>query len=152
MKGNVTKKAVMTFGLICLLLAMIPTIVFSWGDATHIYISDRLKARVGYENRNEMWGSLGPDIFNFVFDPALCPTWLADQTHGSTPDSFMKVWNAAGTTAEKALAYGFVSHNEAWGADFTAHISGLTFGHDWGYINEKAMVLAEHLDKPDRAL
>jgi len=141
MIGKVTIKAFITFGLICLLLTMVPASAFSWGDAIHVYISDRLKAQWGYKNMNEMWGSEGPDIFNFIFDPALCPAWLADQTHGRTTDSFMKVWNAANTTSEKALAYGFVSHNEAWGADYTAHVSGLTFGQDVGYVNAKAMVL-----------
>jgi hypothetical protein len=138
MIGKVTKKAFMTVCLICLSLAIVPALAFSWGDATHVYISDRLKAQWGYNNINEMWGSLGPDIFNFVFDPSLCPVWLADQTHA---DSFMKVWDKADTISEKALAYGFVSHNEAWGADHTAHVSGRTFGQDYGYINEKAMVL-----------
>lgn len=146
MKAKVTKKGLLTLGLICVLVSMVPTVAFSWGDATHVYISDRLKARAGYNNLNEMWGSLGPDIFNFIFDDTLCPLWLAEQTHGTTdPDSFMKVWNAASTTVEKALAYGFVSHNEVWGADSTAHISGLTFGQDMGYINAKAMIL---LDTP----
>jgi hypothetical protein len=145
MNANVTKKAVMVFASICLLLGMMPAAAFSWGDATHVYIADKLKARVGFKNMNEMWGSVGPDIFNFIFDPALCPDWLAKQTHGGATDSFMKVWNAANTTAEKALAYGFVSHNEVWGADFTAHISGLTFGPGVGYINAKAMKL---LDTP----
>lgn len=147
MKRKVSKRALMILGFICLLLAMMPAAAFSWGDATHAYISDRLKARVGYNNINEMWGSLGPDIFNFIFDEAFCPSWLAEQTHGTipAPDSFMKVWNAASTTSEKALAYGFVSHNEVWGADYTAHISGLTFGQGVGYINVKAMVL---LDTP----
>jgi hypothetical protein len=55
----------------------------------------------------------------------------------------LKVWNAASTTSEKALAYGFLTHNEVWGADTTAHISGLAFGQDVGYINAKAMVLLE---------
>jgi len=143
MKEKVTIKALLTLGLICVLLAMVPAAAFSWGDATHVYISDRLKARFGHNNINEMWGSLGPDIFNFIFDDALCPDWLADQTHGTilVPDSFMKVWNAASTTAEKALAYGFVSHNEVWGADLAAHIHGLTFGQKEGYIEAKAMVL-----------
>ena len=141
MIGKVTIKAFITFGLICLLLTMVPASAFSWGDAIHVYISDRLKAQWGYKNINEIWGSEGPDIFNLIFDPNLCPAWLADQTHGTTTDSFMKVWNAANTTSEKALAYGFVSHNEAWGADYTAHVSGLTFGQDVGYVNAKAMVL-----------
>jgi hypothetical protein len=145
MKRKRTEKTVTVLASICFLLAMIPAAAFSWGDATHIYISDRLEARAGYRNINEMWGSLGPDIFNFVFNEAFCPTWLTDETHGRVVDSFMKVWNAAGTTSEKALAYGFVTHNEAWGADHTAHVSGLTFGETYGYINEKAAIL---LDTP----
>ena len=150
MKREVTKRAVMTFVSVCLFLAMMPVAAFSWGDATHAYISDRLKARVGYKNINEMWGSLGADIFNYIFDETLCPGWLAEQTHGRPGDSFMKVWDAAGTRAEKALALGFVSHNELWGADFTAHISGLTFGPVWGYINTKAMELLNTPLYPDQ--
>jgi hypothetical protein len=149
MKGKVTKMAFKMPVFICLLLIMAPAVAFSWGDATHVYISDRVKARLGFNHVNERWGSLGPDIFNFIFDPNLCPTWLAKQTHGTTdpdssdPYSFMKVWNAAGTAPEKALAYGFVTHNEAWGADRTAHVSGLTSGQAEGYINAKAMELLE---------
>jgi hypothetical protein len=145
MKKKGTKMATVTLGLIYLLLIMMPAVAFSWGDATHVYISDKLKARFGLNHINERWGSLGPDIFNFIFDPTLCPTWLADETHGRVVDSFMNVWNAASTISEKALAYGFVTHNEAWGADYTAHISGLTFGDGVGYINAKAMIL---LDTP----
>ena len=138
-------KELMMIGVIFLMLFSLSAEAFSWGDATHIYISDKLKARFGRDNTNEMWGSLGPDIFNFIFDQDLCPSWLAEQTHGGTTDSFIRVWNAASTTSEKAVAYGFVSHNEVWGADYTAHISGLTFGQGVGYINAKAMVL---LDTP----
>lgn len=145
MQANRLKKELIMVGIIFLMLFFFSTEALSWGDATHVYISDRLKARFGRANTNEMWGSLGPDIFNFIFDEALCPIWLAEQTHGWTTDSFMKVWNVASTTSEKAVAYGFVSHNELWGADYTAHISGLTFGQGVGYINAKAMVL---LDTP----
>lgn len=138
---NRMKKDLVRLGLIFLVLISLSTEAFAWGDATHVYISDRLKARFGYDNLNEMWGSLGPDIFNFIFDETLCPSWLADQTHGRTTESFLKVWNAASTTSEKALAYGFLTHNEVWGADTTAHISGLTFGQGVGYINAKAASL-----------
>lgn len=143
MEWNVTKKALLTLGLICILLAMVPASAFSWGDATHAYIADKLRAPAGYYNLNEMWGSLGPDIFNFIFDDTLCPLWLAEQTHGTptVPDSFLKVWDAANGPVEKALAYGFVSHNELWGADFTAHLHGQIIGQDEGYINAKAIEL-----------
>jgi hypothetical protein len=143
MNRRAIHKIIATLGLISLCFAIAPAATFPWGDATHAYISDRLHARMGYKNLNEMWGSLGPDIFNFIFDPSLCPTWLADQTHGRTTESFLKVWDAANSRFEDALAFGFVSHNEAWGADSTAHISGRTFGQSVGYINAKAMVLLE---------
>jgi hypothetical protein len=46
----------------------------------------------------------------------------------------------------KALAYGFVTHNEVWGADSTAHQNGLTFGQGEGYIIAKAPELAAILE------
>jgi hypothetical protein len=141
MKRKVTKKAFMTLGLICFLLVMIPAAAFSWSQATHAYIADRLGARAGHDNLNEMWGSVAPDLFIFIFDPTLCPGWINDQTQGASSETFMKVWNAASTNFEDALAYGFVSHNEAWGDDHTAHVACLTCGHDDGYIIVKARQL-----------
>ncbi|MGO9443624.1 MAG: hypothetical protein ACLPXB_02485 [Thiobacillaceae bacterium] len=97
--------------LICFLALMTPAVAFSWNQATHAYIADRLGARVGYDNLNEMWGSVAPDLFNFVFDPALCPGWISDQTQGADPATVMNIWMAASTDKEKALAFGFLSHN-----------------------------------------
>ena len=141
MKRKAAKKAFMTWGLICFLFIMIPAVAHSWSQATHAHIADRLGARAGLDNLNEMWGSVAPDLFNYVFDPALCPGWIADQTQGTYSETFMKVWNAASTHSEDALAYGFVSHNQQWGDDFTAHISCLTCGQDDGYILIKARQL-----------
>lgn len=93
-----------------------------------------------------MWGGTAPDFFNYVFDPNSCPGWVADQTHGTTSETFLKLWNAAGTPGEKAFAYGFVSHNQQWGADYVAHTSGLQRGYESdGYIIIKARQL---LDAP----
>jgi len=102
MKKKVTKKA-FTLGLICFLFVMIPAAAFSWSQATHAYISDRLGARVGYDNMNEMWGSVAPDLFIFIFDPAVCPTWITDQTHGTYSETFMKLWNAAVLNLRKVI-------------------------------------------------
>ncbi len=111
---------------------------FSWNQATHAYIADHLGASAGHDNLNEMWGSVAPDFFNYVFDPALCPDWVADQTQGIDADTVLKVWDAADSEKEKALAYGFVSHNNDWGADHTAHEASLTLEPDQGYIIIKA--------------
>jgi hypothetical protein len=141
MKRKVITKVSLSV-LICILFVMMPAAAFSWSQATHAYIADRLGARVGYDNLNEMWGSVAPDLFNFVFDPAVCPGWIADQTQGTYSDTFLKVWNVAATNAEDALAYGFVSHNEQWGADHSAHESGLRPGYEnEGYIITKAKLL-----------
>jgi hypothetical protein len=45
-----------------------------------------------------------------------------------------------------AYAYGFASHDNAFGADFTAHVDAVTGGVDRGYVIEKAAVLAPYLD------
>jgi hypothetical protein len=139
MKRKITKKA-LSLGLICLVFAM-PPATFSWNQPTHAYIADRLGARVGRDNLNEMWGSVTPDFFNFVFDPVLCPGWVSDQTHGTYSDTFLKVWNAADTDVEHALAFGFVTHNQAWGADHAAHIACRTCGQNDGYVIVKARQL-----------
>jgi len=148
MKKKVIRKALTTMGLIFFLFAMTPSTAFSWNQATHAYIADRVGARLGHDALNEMWGSTAPDMFNFVFDPALCPGWIADQTQGTYSDTFLKVWNAAAANAEEALAYGFVSHNEQWGADHIAHETSLTLGQDEGYIIAKLTML---LNTPDPA-
>ncbi len=127
--------------LIGCLIVLAPVAASSWSQATHAYIADRLGARAGADDLNEMWGSVGPDLVNFIFDPAVCPGWVADQTHGLESDTFLKLWNAARTEKEAALAFGFVSHNQQWGADFTAHVSGLTSGQGVGYVLSKAAAL-----------
>jgi hypothetical protein len=140
MKRKTTKKTFVTLALICLMVVM-PPAMFSWNQPTHAYIADRLAARAGRDNLNEIWGSVTPDFFNYVFDPALCPGWISDQTHGTYSDTFMKVWNAVDTNGEDALAYGFLTHNQAWGADHTAHIACRTCGENDGYIIVKARQL-----------
>ena len=69
MERKVTKKAFLTLGLIFVLFVMIPSAAFSWNQATHAYISERLGAQMGHDNLSEMWGSVGPDMFNFILTP-----------------------------------------------------------------------------------
>jgi hypothetical protein len=143
MERKVTRKAFTALGLICFLSFMIPAKAFCWNQATHAYIADQLGARVGHENLSEMWGSVAPDFFNYIFDPSVCPGWVSDQTHGMYAETFLKVWNAARSEKEFALAYGFLSHNEPWGADHVAHESSLTLDSNEGYIITKAKLLLE---------
>lgn len=145
MEKDIVKKNVVALGVACLLSFMLPEAAQAWNQATHAYIAERL---VGPEKLKEMWGSTAPDFFNYIFDPKVCPGWVSDQTHGTTGETFLKLWNAADKPIEKALAYGFVSHNQQWGDDYVAHISGLRPGYENdGYIIIKArQVLAAPVD------
>jgi hypothetical protein len=116
---------------------------FSWGWAVHTYIDDQFSTKRGLRNGNQVYGGLAPDLFNFRFDAPVYRAYLFDQTH----NNFMKVWDAAQSIPGKALAFGFVSHNEVWGVDSTAHHSGITFGVDEGYVIAKAKALKDILDQ-----
>ncbi len=123
---------------------------FSWGWAVHAYIDKQFETKWQIRNTNLLYGSLVPDIFNYQFDaPAL---YMHDQTH----NNFMKLWDAARSQPGTALAFGFVSHNELWGVDFTAHKSGITVGglgtipghpEAGGYVVAKAYELKAKLDQ-----
>lgn len=103
------------------LLLLIPASVFAWGYATHVYFADHLGKSWGYWNLQEMYGAMAPDMFNAIFGTPYYD-YLRSQTH----EQFHKVASHAKTTGLKAFAYGFTSHNDIWGADFTAHHDGRT--------------------------
>jgi len=113
------RKAAFYVWLIALLL--IPTYVFSWGSATHAYFANKLGSSRKYLNLQEIYGAMVPDMFNLSFD-SLYFDYLQGQTH----EEFDKVASRAGTKGLKAFAYGFTSHNDVWGADYTAHHEGRT--------------------------
>ncbi len=122
---------------------------FSWGWAVHTYIDEQFETKWQIRDANLLYGALVPDIFNYEFNgPAL---YMKDQTH----NNFMKLWDAARSQPGMAVAFGFVSHNELWGVDYTAHKSGITFGQlgtipghpdEGGYIIAKAYILKGILD------
>ena len=121
--------------LLCLALLgsmiLFPTAAFSWGSAVHAYIGDKLGAQEGLLNKNEVYGSMAPDLFNFQLTKPEYRIFLYGQTH----NNFQKVLDEAKSQPAMALAFGFLSHH---GADYTAHDSGITFGQDQGYIIAKA--------------
>ena len=137
------KKGIVLSLSLVLLLVWSAVPAFSWGSATHAYILDHIGKRLPLMNANELYGVMGPDIFNYVF--TLTPeqmTVVNAYTHG-TPvnEAFMEVWKKARWWGyEKSLAFGYVAHNEVWGCDFTAHIHSLTLG-DEGYVITKAEAL-----------
>jgi hypothetical protein len=130
------------------MMVLLPTAAFSWGSAVHAYIDGKLATKWKLLNGNQDYGAMVPDAFNFSFDQPAYMGFLYAQTHMN----FLHVWYDAESRPAKALAFGFVSHNDVWGADFTAHHSGITSGQGKGYIIAKAEILKVILESiPDYA-
>jgi len=130
-------------GFTFLVVGLFSSEAFSWGFATHAYIDDHLGKTKKNQNADEIYGSVAPDTFNYLFTNPDYLGFLADQTHVEVT----KLWNVSNQGLGKSLAYGFVSHNDLWGADSTAHHNGLTFGQDVGYVIAKATLLADKLSQ-----
>lgn len=98
-----------------LLLALGMSTGLGWGNGTHTHFSKQLGAHHGLPNLNEMYGAVLVDAFNLVLDEK--GQFMADLMHHNA----MAVTTAATTCEQRAAAFGFVSHNDTWGADWTAH-------------------------------
>lgn len=127
-------------GASLVLWASVSAPVYGWGAATHAYIAHELDDQQGSADLTRMYGALLPDAFNVMFgDPYQSQLWT--QTHYE----FMKLVQSAVFEQDQALAYGFASHNEAWGADRTAHISAIGRPGQ-GYVIRKQNELAGKLE------
>lgn len=111
-------------------------VLFAWGPATHAYFAKELSQ--GRLDSQEIYGATAPDIFNLMFSPPYY-AYLADQTH----HRFIKVKRKAWKLKLSSFAFGFVSHNENWGSDYTAHLNGRTTQK--GYVTTKSYLLAPKL-------
>jgi hypothetical protein len=111
------------------------TDVLAWNWGVHAYIDDHLGATDPASNSNEIYGGVAPDLFNYVFD---------DHLYAMTHKQFMKVW-AARSPSTNSCAFGFVSHNDKWGADSTAHHDCTSCGtKNEGYVIQKAEYMVEN--------
>jgi len=126
-------------GLLALLCCAVPA--HPWGWAAHTYVIDQTGTKKPAANLQEIYGGMAVDTFNYLTlaDPNLAPVQdiLFHEAHYQP----LALWENA-PAALKPLAYGFVSHNEAWGEDWTAHIQNLTIGGREGYVIIKARALA----------
>ncbi len=126
--------------IIALVVCAAPGLAFGWGAATHAYLAKELGHEPGVMNLQEMYGSVVPDMFNLNFGYEH-QDYLWNETHYE----FMKVVEEAKFDESTAFAYGFASHNEAWGADLTAHLSSITVNPEEGYVVTKKKILAPQL-------
>ena len=141
--GQIIKKALVPVISIFLLLGILSGLASAWERGTHAFIAHKLKKASGPYDIEEMYGAMAPDAFNYLFTPPyiLYRDFLYDQTH----HHFLKIQNAVKYGYEKASSYGFISHNNLWGADSTAHLASLTLLPDEGYVITKAKLLDEYL-------
>jgi hypothetical protein len=124
-------KRSMVFVCCLALSAVFPGIALSWGAVTHAYFADELGEEWGYRNLQEIYGSTLPDMFNLMYDSPY-KDYLWEQTH----HEFSKLSACVDGNAMRAFAYGFTSHNDTWGADYTAHHSAIT-APGTGYVIAK---------------
>ena len=139
MKRNLTGAVL---GLLALFCCAVPA--YPWGWAAHTYVIDQTGTKSPSANLQEVYGGMAVDCFNYLTlaDPNLAPVQniLFHEAHYQP----LSLWENA-APALKPLAYGFVSHNEAWGEDRTAHVQNLTIGGNEGYVIIKARELAGEL-------
>ena len=137
------QKSRVAVGMLAVWLVFLASTAYPWGFATHAYLAHWLNKQEGQRDLNEMYGSMTPDMFNFRFDlPVYGPGQIYDQLH----NEWQNIWDQKKTGMEKAAGYGFISHNDAWGADYTAHHAGVTYGTDEGYVIAKAQELLAYDD------
>lgn len=102
---------------VLILLIAVSTVALAWGPGTHAYVANKLNK--GVDAPDTIFGAVSPDINQVLSTDQNSPFFYA------THYDFINVWNATTVVTSptaKALAFGFVSHNEAWGADYYAHI------------------------------
>jgi hypothetical protein len=121
--------------LLSLIVLLVAPASFAWGPGTHTYIAGQINPSAA--NADRRYGAIAPDLNQMVSYDQNSPYFKATHHHS------MYVWDAAGADkpVQKDLAWGFVTHNEAWGADYTAHISSLTLDHSQGYVIQKSQQL-----------
>lgn len=116
------------------------SIAHAFNSAAHLYIAQEV-----YQVRDIdlHYGSIAPDLALYA-DPGKWATSFED-THYNYIDLRFYAW---GFTQE-AFASGWLTHNEAWGADYYAHrvnpLGGnicATDGYYQGYVIEKACLLS----------
>lgn len=126
--------------IIAVVVLAVPDLSFGWGAATHAYLAKELGHEPGVLNLQEMYGAVVPDIFNLMFGYEH-QDYLWNKTHYE----FMKVVDEGKLDESRAFGYGFASHNEEWGADYTAHINSVGIKSGEGYVVTKKKILAPQL-------
>jgi hypothetical protein len=126
---------------VSLTLLFISSIAQAWGPGTHTYVADALWTPK-LMKANVLYGAVAPDFY-LLKPGALLP---GDPLFLATHYDYFALWRAASTPTGLALAWGFTSHNEAWGADYSAHLHSYSAPSETnGYVIFKAGQLQQLL-------
>jgi hypothetical protein len=109
----------------------------AWNWGVHVYVASKLAPK---DKMDAAYGSTTPDMFIYAFDNPCLYAGLEEQLH----ENPLPLWSEAvmeTSIPPRAAGFGFVSHNDSWGADYTAHHNGITFGQGEGYIIAKAEIM-----------
>jgi hypothetical protein len=128
------RKPLGLLGVLLLTSLLIAPEASPWGSAVHAYIDDHLGADRPVRNANEIYGGMAPDVFNYMFEHPDRLQFLYGQTH----NNFLRLWDVAHRPFGRSVALGFVSHNDLWGADSTAHHQCARCTAPYGYVIAKA--------------
>jgi len=120
----------------------------AWGPAGHTVImggvaqARGIGSANGYLGLQAAYGAIAPDLAWQASEPL--KTTLSAATHNDP--GYVEPWDNSGSQIERSFAWGWLSHNHAWGADYYAHI-GDPFAGTWpalgpGYVVERAQALA----------
>jgi hypothetical protein len=140
------KKMYVAFTVI-LTMSLCAASAMAWGSATHAYIDERLNSKGPLLKLNQVYGGMATDIF--TLEPGLQAVYLSNEFHCA--DGYA-MWGGVSSSTTKALAYGFISHNQVWGADYFAHNYGCAGQPPTiGYIKWKADILHNLLPSELRA-
>jgi hypothetical protein len=130
----------------CLTCSAVPAI--AWGPAGHTAImggvaqARGIGSANGYLGLQAVYGAIAPDLAWQASEPL--QSTLSAATHNDP--GYAEPWDNSGSQIERTFAWGWLSHNQAWGADYYAH-TGDPFAGTWpapspGYVVERAQALA----------
>lgn len=128
------------FGLILTIiitLMMLPSNLKAWGSATHAYIAKQLCEDVSEPLL--IYSSALPDFFNQERNSVYF-NYLTKATHFN----LNKIRKESNKRKLYEFILGYLSHNEKWGADLTAHKKARTIRKK-GYASEKGNIIGSKI-------
>lgn len=121
--------------LMFIILILGPLSAHAFNSAAHLYIAEQVFQECTPQI-DLFYGSIAPDLSLYVAKSEKWPTSFED-----THYNFIDLRSDALGFTQKAFAWGWLTHNEVWGADYYAHIE-YPPGNDKGYVIEKAATLS----------